>query len=502
MSVDMDGSAERLVLSYTQLQDLVDKLQKENGILKTRLTSYTTIGTFYHEARQELGRLSRQVALKDGLTKELQARLAAYEGSAARLGQDVAVSFGPSGSLVDSLFQEIGKVKTELADSARNWQQENDQLKEELQKVQQRLREKEREVEQMMSRPHHEKDAEIARLRRALGEKERLHATREVWCRSLVDETDQLQLRLAGTANMCQQLARQLEEQRAKCGQGAAGKEPDPMERDVKLRQVDSPEPNTCRLEEENRALKQKVIYVEELNTKWQKYDISREEYVKRLHHELKGLRSGVDQPAGFPPPQADADILHQEILRLNRLLQEKIQDCGRLAGYRDGLEKERATAQQLRKELESARAAGGAARERMQMLEQQVLVYKDDFKSERQDRERAQSRIQELEEDLARLKLQLPRKQHRDPTAHRHGNMSAYHLESCPAEPLLGNSSTEQPAVSGRAGNSPEISRPHSRSSGAEARQQGFLQCPKCLRLFNDEVSDECLRHISECCQ
>ncbi|XP_067885333.1 TNFAIP3-interacting protein 2 [Heterodontus francisci] len=486
MSVDSDESTERLVLSFTQLQDLVDRLQKENRILKTRLKSYNTIGTFYHEARQELGRLSREIALKDGLVKELQARLAAYEGS--------VMSFGPSGSLVDCLFQEVSKVKKELADSARNWQQENDQLKEDLQMVQLRLREKEREMEQIVGSPQHEKDGEIARLHQALREKERLQTTRELWCRSLADETEQLQLRLASTADMCQQLARQLEEQRTKSGHGAE-KEQSPTKHNVELHQADSPETNTYRLQEENQILKQKVIYVEDLNTKWQKYDISREEYVKNLHHQLKDLRSRIDQLTGLSSPRVGENVLRQEILRLNRLLEEKMKDCSRLAGYRDGLEKERVTIQQLREELQGAQAAAAAARERMQMLEQQVLVYKDDFKSEREDRERAQSRIQELEEELARLRLQLPRKQeHWDPAARGHGRVSPYYLETDTPVSLLGNGI--QPPM--------EISRPlsTSRSPGAEARQQGLLQCPKCMRLFNDEVSDECLRHISECCQ
>ncbi|XP_041042448.1 TNFAIP3-interacting protein 2 [Carcharodon carcharias] len=494
MSVDCDENAERLVLSFTQLQDLVGRLQKENRLLKSRLKSYHTIGTFYHEAQQEVGNLSRQLALKDGLVKELQARLAAHEGGAVSLGQEPSVSFGPSGSLVDCLLQEVGKVKKELADSAKSWQQENDKLKEDLQMIQLRLREKEREVEQIVGSPQHEKDGEIVRLRQALQDKDRLNATQELWCRSLAGETEQLQLRLASTADMCQQLSRQLEEQRANNGHGVE-KQLSAMKQNIKPHQTDSPETNTYKLQEENQTLKQKVIYVEDLNAKWQKYDVSREEYVKNLHQQLKDLKSRVDRLSRLGPSQANENVLRQEILRLNRLLEEKMKDCSRLASYRDGLGKERAMIQQYRDELQVAQAAAAAARERVQMLEQQVLVYKDDFKSEREDRERAQSRIQELEEDLARLRLQLPRKQeHRDPAALHQGRVSPYYLETDIPAPLLGHGT--DPLV--------EISRPllPSGSPGVEARQQGLLQCPKCMRLFNDEVSDECLRHISECCQ
>lgn len=41
-----------------------------------------------------------------------------------------------------------------------------------------------------------------------------------------------------------------------------------------------------------------------------------------------------------------------------------------------------------------------------------QILAYKDDFTSERADRERAQSRIQELEEEVASLRQQASRTQ------------------------------------------------------------------------------------------
>ncbi|XP_051876459.1 TNFAIP3-interacting protein 2 [Pristis pectinata] len=492
MSVDNDGAG-RLLESFTQLQELVDKLQKENWSLKGKLKSCSTIGTFYHEARQELCRLNEQVTLKDARLQELQSRLTAYQSSAVLLGREPQLSIGPSASLLDGLLQEISKAKKEQADSARDWQDEKERLKEELRNVQLLLREKERQVELMLGSPQYKKDAEIARLRQSLREKDRLHVTREVWCRSLADETEQLQLRLAGTANMCQQLARQLEEQRK--NQHRMEKEPGAVEQLTELQQGDSPEAIISKIQEENRVLKQKVIYVEDLNTKWQKYDIGREDYVKRLHLELKDLRSRLGQPAGFRSPQANADILQQEIARLNRLLEEKMKECECLAGYRDSLEKERAISHQLREQLKDVQSAGGATRERMQMLEEQVLVYKDDFKSERKDRERAQSRIQELEEELARLRLQLPRKQEvHDSSARRHGN-SAYRLELDVTDPVFGNG-MDRP-LPHRGGNtaSAEV-------ASSELRHQGLLQCPKCMRLFNDEVSDECLRHISECCQ
>lgn len=47
-----------------------------------------------------------------------------------------------------------------------------------------------------------------------------------------------------------------------------------------------------------------------------------------------------------------------------------------------------------------------------MNILSSQILAYKDDFKSERADRERAHSRIQELEEKVMSLMYQVSQRQ------------------------------------------------------------------------------------------
>lgn len=83
---------------------------------------------------------------------------------------------------------------------------------------------------------------------------------------------------------------------------------------------------------------------VQNLNSQWQKYDSSREDYIRSLCHRPKespGLGS------------VNTGLLHHEISRLNGLLKEKMSECDR-----------------LERELESTRRQG---QERMQTLEQQV---------------------------------------------------------------------------------------------------------------------------------
>lgn len=117
-----------------------------------------------------------------------------------------------------------------------------------------------------------------------------------------------------------------------------------------------------------------------------------------------------------------NSGLLHQEISRLNALLEEKISEC-----------------EQLEREVASVRRK---TKDRIQTLEQQVsvltyfwmtcpllgkilphsltylfnnscpflqvLIYTEDFKSERTDRERAQGQIDDLKEQVYQLKRQL----------------------------------------------------------------------------------------------
>lgn len=89
------------------------------------------------------------------------------------------------------------------------------------------------------------------------------------------------------------------------------------------------------------------VLQVQGLNSQWQKYDSSREDYIRGLCHRLKET-SGQGLIPGL-----GTGVLHQEISRLNVLLEEKMSEC-----------------QQLNRELEMLRRRD---QERIQTLEQQV---------------------------------------------------------------------------------------------------------------------------------
>uniref|UniRef100_A0A673TWM0 TNFAIP3 interacting protein 2 n=1 Tax=Suricata suricatta TaxID=37032 RepID=A0A673TWM0_SURSU len=127
------------------------------------------------------------------------------------------------------------------------------------------------------------------------------------------------------------------------------------------------------------------------------------------------------------------------------------------------------------------------------------ILAYRDDFTSERADRERAQGRIQELEEQVAALRHQASRRQDcREPGSCRQQAVSN-------ASKRLETDALELPAPGGRrarpGSQGPDLSA-EGRRPGAGRRGQGELQCPHCLQRFDDEQGEELFRHVAECCQ
>ncbi|XP_058526422.1 TNFAIP3-interacting protein 2 isoform X2 [Ochotona princeps] len=137
-----------------------------------------------------------------------------------------------------------------------------------------------------------------------------------------------------------------------------------------------------------------------------------------------------------------------------------------------------------------STLAAMEKLREENRLLRQKVahiLAYKDDFRSERADRERAHSRIGELEEEVTSLLGQLARVQDsREPGSCRLRlrSKAAQYLETDASEPAA-----------------PSGWRPGPQGPNAAPGAEGDLQCPHCLRCFGEQ-GQELLQHMAECCQ
>nr|XP_030732599.1 TNFAIP3-interacting protein 2 isoform X11 [Globicephala melas] len=229
----------------------------------------------------------------------------------------------------------------------------------------------------------------------------------------------------------------------------------------------------------------------------------------EREQKEVALLRRGAAQKGRAP---AASDILCRSLAdethQLRRTLAATAHMCQHLAECLDARQRAKGDAGERSPEPACADGDGSVhavvakLQEENRLLKQKVthiLAYKDDFTSERVDRERAQSRIQELEERVALLQRQVPCKQDpREPGScrvHTGGKTPGY-LETDASElvapggwrPVTGSQRPELPAEAG--------------SPGATQRGQGDLQCPHCLQCFSDEQGEELFRHVADCCQ
>ncbi|XP_016145623.1 TNFAIP3-interacting protein 2-like isoform X3 [Sinocyclocheilus grahami] len=340
-------------------------------------------------------------------------------------------------------------------------------LFQEIQRLHEKLKEKDQELETVRERPEQEKEREIQRLCSTLAEIDRTQATRAVLCNSLAEEAEQLRAQLGATVQVCQELLGRLEKEKSKTAL--------PDQRTQANETNDSPEiPHlnviSSKLEEENDQLKKRVAYVESLNSKWQKYDSSREEYVRGLCQKLKesnGLAS-AGPTLTQTPAVGSMPLFQQEIVRLNGLLQDKMIECERLSRERDDSKRR--------------------DQERIQMLEQQVLAYIEDFKSERADRERAQGKILDLQDEVGRLQLQIRTQSVQDASSSRQLHMGLKkvpHRKTDTAEPLR---------------NSPPETNSKRTISNTAPQGAAELQCPRCLTTYDDEHTAEYLKHWDEC--
>uniref|UniRef100_A0A3Q4GZD9 TNFAIP3 interacting protein 2 n=1 Tax=Neolamprologus brichardi TaxID=32507 RepID=A0A3Q4GZD9_NEOBR len=216
----------------------------DNDMLRDKMRSYSVLNTLYHETRQEIDLLNRQISVKDGVIADLKARLGRHERLYMTVGDKESVLISPSNSLVESLLNEICKLKQKKNEGDLK------AARQEIQRLNTQLREKELELETIRCQPDHEKDREIQRLRVALQEREQAEATRSVLCTSLAEEADQLRRQLGATVKVCQELMARLEKD--KRGGGEVPESSEMGSVNAQIRQ----------LQEENQQLKQRVAYV------------------------------------------------------------------------------------------------------------------------------------------------------------------------------------------------------------------------------------------------
>ena len=80
-------------------------------VSEVKIRSYNALNTLYHETQQDIVNLNTQLCIRDNVIGELKAKLGKYERISIHVDENEPVLVGPSKSLIESLCQEICKLK-------------------------------------------------------------------------------------------------------------------------------------------------------------------------------------------------------------------------------------------------------------------------------------------------------------------------------------------------------------------------------------------------------
>lgn len=197
----------------------------------------------------------------------------------------------------------------------------------------------------------------------------------------------------------------------------------------------------------ENEKLRAKVAEVTEMNKKWQMYNQQREAYMKKLC----SLGSGVGQ-------------------------------CRTQEGVKTSQNTNIGNVQKDTSKLEEENLA----------LKAQIKIFTEDFESERQDREKAQARVNDLEEELIKLKETQHEK---NSTTSELGYSRSLGKYDYPTQQKLYSPQFSRISKHGGLATDgcSETLAPRSPSSPTKK-----LACPSCMKIF--EKQSELLEHVDIC--
>lgn len=400
---------------------LVRKLQEENHSYKLRKESTETVSKLLQESKQEVAALQNKCSVFDAVIRTLQSRL-----ESNGLSSDVCPHEGEqyipgqSKNLLDNLTRENKRLRNIIRSRSGDpeeyakLQQQYEEIDKECAELRIQCSNQQTriaELEQVLRSSDNEKDRTINELREKLNHVTRELTSRDSLCSTLAEETRMLQQQLEDVAQQCQELAKRLQEQ---------GHNTDKIVQTALKAVTKDGGESSKSYAEENKALKQKVKEITEMNKRWQEYNNQREAYVKKLLTDLNDLQNRVAESAGnqgnvIPhETQVEMNRILDEARRLTREVDEQKRATTRAVNERDrykrDLDNANGVISSLRNELQEIkrRMTSGSAlesSETINALKAQIRICTEDFESERRDRERAVAKISKLEHELERCK-------------------------------------------------------------------------------------------------
>lgn len=257
-----------------------------------------------------------------------------------------------------------------------------------------------------------EKDAEILNLRALLCDAEQSRKASETRHDVLSEEMTVLKRRLLGTAEMCERLTQTLDMKRGSVETTSNTEQPSADE-------VNGSKITQSSYQQKYEKLEKQLTEVVTMNSRWQQYNEQREEYVQQLlqrNFELEQAVVNREQQLSDGKLEQFNEVLIDQRLKLE-LAREEISTLksenqrlrNRLGQAQD--EQNRAVKtlrDQFAQDATNYKDTVRAHLETIETLKLQMQTYREDFESERRDRERAQDHLVQLEAQIRSATRQL----------------------------------------------------------------------------------------------
>ncbi|XP_041371109.1 TNFAIP3-interacting protein 2-like [Gigantopelta aegis] len=519
IKLERDAYKEKL----DHMKVFINELKRELQSQRIRNEGVETVSKLLSESRQEILTLQRQKKTLETLIRNLQNRLAINGlSNSVTFGENELFIPGISKQILDNLAKENARLRNmigtpsdvggfksnsmlqEIVDKLTT---ENANLQGEIDSVQKKVVEFENTLHSSSS----DKDKEIANLRDCIKRVQKDSQLQNVLCHSMSGEIGSLRGKLHNFVVDCQTLEMRLEESEKKIKKQEEPVSEENLPTTVTLQQASEENQDLTTIKEENQKLHEKLQEVIEMNNRWQDYNSAREKYVQSLHNKIADLEQRLKSM-----PQSETQ---QKMDGLLRCATEKLQ-------------KEAETIEKLKAELEQSRAE----KQRLQTmvvtsddaatieaLKAQIQICTEDFETERQDREKAQNIIGQLQSELNKLKKEKQQQQHLMQYQNRDfSNIPAPKTYLRPTYPTLRPDVSLQSRGISADGNVPDglrsdgpepegmgpVSLPVTKSpcffgQGLAVRKKSDdLCCPKCSLGFSEAEQDKLLEHMEECCE
>lgn len=295
------------------------------------------------------------------------------------------------------------------------------------------------------------------------------------------------------------------------------------MENKMKMSKANSAHTEDSQNDYDFASLKEKLRELVTMNVNWQKYSSRQEKTIQQQTEKIAQLERDLDLRSQGQMPESQQ-------VQFDQLLLAKKHHCRALEEEKERTEDEN---HRMKQRLDHVQKSLDEQKERCALLETQLIMYHEDFKTERSDRERAQSTIIELE---ARLEAEKLRNEVTLPVQATTGYNLYEPFNHIYNTPLRGRGVYQTDGGSDEVSTSLPMKKTHEGSIGqlksavvlpttSDYQTDGFdetdharvidltedlpsrhisldnvLSCPKCRKAFTRDRHLELLEHMEEC--